>query len=121
MKMLWKLYYDAGCNLCHNNKLKAERWAERTGQALEALPLQSEEGLQKGYGLHDMVLVADKEYIGADAWLKLLTLAPWYLRWLAPLRLFPPTNWLAKLGYRFVAAIRYKIWGRRACEIPKKA
>lgn len=119
--MLWKLYYDGGCNLCHRSKLRAERWAERSGRPLEAIPIQSEEGHAKGYDLHEMILVADREYRGADAWLTLCGIGPWYVRWLAPLRLFPLTRWLAHAGYWVVARIRYRVFGRRACELPISA
>ncbi len=41
--------------------------------------------------------------------------SPW--RWLHALRWFP--GFLADLGYRFIAAIRYKIWGTvDACQLP---
>ena len=41
--------------------------------------------------------------------------SPW--RWAYAFRWFP--GFLMNIGYRFVAAIRYRIWGRAdACELP---
>ena len=115
--MPWKLYYDAGCNLCHSGKLKAERWAKASGQPLEPVPIQSDEGRSKGYDLHEMALEADgKTYRGANAWLKLMEIAPPHLRWISWLK-FPPFSWLAKAGYWVVARVRYRVFGRRACEV----
>ena len=116
----WTLYYDGGCNLCHTSKLKAETWAERAKQPLHVDILQSDEAIQKGYlekGL--MVLEVDGQPIfGADAWLRILTIAPWYLRALSLMRLSAPTRWLARQGYAVVARVRYKLFGTRACPLP---
>ena len=118
--MEWKLYYDGGCNLCHTSKLKAEKWAERAGQPLSVDILQSDTAIEKGYwenGL--MVLEADgRVYSGADAWLRIMKISPWYLRWLSWANLTPPTRWLARFFYGIVARVRYNIWGTRACKIP---
>ena len=95
----WNLYYDGGCNLCHMSKLRAERWAERAGRPLHVEVLQSEEALEKSYGVSDMVLEADgRVFKRADAWLKLMTLAPWPLRWVSWFRLSAPTYWLARMA-----------------------
>lgn len=115
--MTWKLFYDGGCNLCHASKLRAERWAERSGQPMVVDILQSEEAQNKGYG-NAMVLEADRVYSGADAWMKLMTIAPLYLRWLSWVRLTPPTRWLAARLYGIVAHYRYKWFGTRACPLP---
>lgn len=116
--MAWKLFYDGGCNLCHTSKLRAEKWAERAGVDLQVDVLQGPEAQQKGYELTTMVLEAEQVYYGADAWLRILSIAPWYLRWLSALRLTRPTRWLAALAYGVVARLRYRLFGTRACPLP---
>ncbi|MFY9233290.1 MAG: DCC1-like thiol-disulfide oxidoreductase family protein [Fimbriimonadaceae bacterium] len=117
----WNLYYDGGCNLCHKSQLRAERWAKRAGQPLHAEVLQSEEAVAKGYEPQTMVLEADsKVYTRADAWLRLMAIAPWYIRWLSWFRLSSLTRAIAKVFYEFVARIRFAVWGRRACPIPPR-
>jgi predicted DCC family thiol-disulfide oxidoreductase YuxK len=118
--MTWKLYYDGGCNLCHVAKLRAEAWAERAGQPLVVDILQSPEAIEKGYA-DAMVLEADRVYTAADAWFKMMTIAPWYLRWVSWFRLTPPTYWVARLIYGLVARLRYRLFGRRACPLPGAA
>jgi predicted DCC family thiol-disulfide oxidoreductase YuxK len=118
--MTWKLFYDGGCNLCHTSKLRVERWAELAHQPMEVEILQSNEAVEKGYG-EAMVLEAEgKVYQGADAWLRLMKISPWYLRWIGWMDLTPPTRWIAKAMYRIVAKYRYKWFGTRACQIPQK-
>src|SRR5579884_3211048 len=99
-KLGWNLYYDGGCNLCHTSKLRAEKWAERAGQRMHVDILQSEQALAKGYDPNLMALEADgRVYYGADAWLRIMAIAPWYLRWLSAFRLSPPTRWIARAAY----------------------
>lgn len=117
MATSWKLFYDGGCNLCHASQLKAEIWAKRAGQPLQVEVLQSPEAIQKGYSA-DMVLEADRVYRGADAWLKLLEIAPWYLRWAAWMAKVPPLRAVMAMGYRVVARYRHKWFGTRTCAIP---
>ncbi len=117
----WKLFYDGGCNLCHVSKLRAEKWAKRAGQPLEVDVLLSDEGISKGYG-EVMVLEADGQvYTAADAWMKIMSIAPWYLRWVSWFRLPPPTMAVARFAYGIVAKYRYKWFGTRACQVPLKA
>jgi predicted DCC family thiol-disulfide oxidoreductase YuxK len=114
----WKLFYDGGCNLCHASKLRAEAWANRAGQPLKVDILLSDEAIAKGYG-SAMVLEADGEvFTAADAWMRLMTIAPWYLRWLTVFRLTRPTMALARWAYGVVAKYRIKWFGSRACEVP---
>ncbi len=116
--MPWILFYDGGCNLCHASQLRVERWAIKAGQELRATPLQSEEGIAKGYPMDGMVLEADGVvYSGGDAWLELMKVAPWYLRWLFPIRKIPAIRELLKWGYGIVAKYRHKWFGRRECKI----
>jgi predicted DCC family thiol-disulfide oxidoreductase YuxK len=116
----WKLFYDGGCNLCHVSKLRAERWAEKAGQPLQVDVLSSDEAIAKGYG-ELMVLEADGEVLmGADAWMKLMTIAPWYLRWVALFRRTKPTMAMARFFYGMVAKYRYKVFGRRTCQVPAR-
>jgi len=116
----WKLFYDGGCNLCHTAQLRAERWAKRAGQPLVADVLLSDEGIAKGYG-EAMVLEADgKVFQAADAWMKMMTIAPWYLRWVAQFGKTKPTMAIARFFYGIVAKYRLKWFGTRACQVPAK-
>jgi predicted DCC family thiol-disulfide oxidoreductase YuxK len=106
--------------LCHASKLRAEAWAERAHQPLDVDILLSEEAIAKGYS-DAMVLEADgKPYVGADAWMKLMTVAPWPLRWLSWFRLTRPTQWLTRVVYNVVAKYRTRWFGTRACQIPAR-
>lgn len=117
--MAWSLFYDGGCNLCHTSRLRAEDWAEAAGVPLVAHPLQSPEAAKKGYGGDAMILEADDGvYVGADAWLKLMSLAPGYLRWIYPLRRVPLLRQLLAWGYGIVARHRIKWFGSRECKLP---
>lgn len=116
--MAWTLYYDGGCNLCHASKLRVERWAERAKLPLHVDILQSPEAIEKGYG-SAMVLEVDGEPLyGADAWLAMMQIAPWYLRWVGWLGLVPGVRQLMKAGYGVVARYRYRWFGTRACPLP---
>lgn len=116
----WNLYYDGGCNLCDASRLRVEVWAERAGQPLVAAPLQSTEALRKGYVGDAMVLEADGNvYLAEEAWMKMLSIAPWWLRWLAWLGKVPPFGALMRVGYRIVAANRRRWFGSKACQIPR--
>jgi predicted DCC family thiol-disulfide oxidoreductase YuxK len=109
----WKLFYDGSCNLCHQSSKRISSWAVRAGQPLDVLTLQDPEAQQKGYS-EQMVLEADgRVYFAAEAWLRLMALAPWYLRWVALFRHTPPTRWLATTFYNFVARYRHFWLGRR--------
>ena len=117
--MQWTLYYDGGCNLCHAAKLRVERWAEAAGQPLHVDILQGPEASSKGYGMGSMVLEVDgKALYGGDAWLEMMRVSPWYLRWLSWLRFTGFTRWLVRVGYGFVARVRFRVFGRRACPLP---
>lgn len=119
--MTWNLYYDGGCNLCHTSKLRAERWAEKAGQPLHVEVLQSEEAINKGYDFDNMILEADgKVYRRSDAWLRIMAIAPWYLRWVHWMSRSRPTRAIAKWVYELIARMRYRIFGRRACPIPSR-
>jgi predicted DCC family thiol-disulfide oxidoreductase YuxK len=114
----WKLFYDGGCNLCHVSKLKAERWAEKAHQPLQADVLLSDEAIAKGYG-ELMVLEADGEVLtAADAWMKMMTIAPWYLRWISWFGKTKPTMAVARFVYNIVAKYRLKWFGTRVCQVP---
>jgi len=98
----WMLYYDGGCKLCQRSQLRAERWARSAGQPMEVDVLASEQSRAKGYG-EALILEADgKTFQAAEAWLKLMTIAPWYLRWIAALRMTRPTFALASWVYGII-------------------
>ena len=116
----WKLFYDGGCNLCHASKLRVEKWAEKADQPMVADVLLSDEALAKGYG-DKMVLEADgKVYTAADAWIRMMSVAPWYLRWIRAFAATKPTMALMRWAYGIVAKYRYKWFGTRACQVPAK-
>ncbi len=117
--MTWKLFYDGGCNLCHVSKLRVEKWAVKAHQPLDVDILLSDEAINKGYG-DAMVLEADKVYQGADAWLKLMTISPWYLRWIGWLASVPIFRPFLKWAYGVVAKYRYKWFGTRECQVPAR-
>lgn len=114
----WKLFYDGGCNLCHVSQLRAERWASRAGQPLIVDVLASDEAIAKGYG-EAMVLEVDGHPLYAEqAWMQVMTVAPWYLRWIVFFNCFRPTRALLAWGYRVVAKYRLKWFGTRECQLP---
>lgn len=119
--MAWRLYYDGGCNLCHVSKLRCERWAERAQLPLIAMPLQSEEGIARGYGVQAMVLETNEGiYRGADAWLILMKISPWYIRWVGWIARLPGARVVFKWAYSVIARYRIRWFGSRACPMPPR-
>lgn len=118
--MTWKLYYDGECNLCHGSQLQVVKWAKAAGQPIETDILQSEEGQSK-YAGDAMVLEAEKTYYAENAWLRLMKVAPWYLRWIGYIGQVPGIKQLLGLGYRVVAKYRKKWFGVRACPLPPRS
>lgn len=116
----WRLFYDGGCNLCHVSKLRVEQWAERAHQPMRAIPLQSDEGLATGYAMDSMVLEAGEIFYGADAWIRLLAISPWWLRWMRGIARIPGGRSLLRWGYGIVARYRHRWFGTRACAIPPR-
>ena len=115
--MGWKLFYDGGCNLCHASQLRVERWAKKRNFPLEVEILQSDEGIAKGYG-DAMVLETERGALyAADAWLEIMKIAPWPLRWLHGLGKVPLIRPVLAWGYRVVAKYRYRWFGRRTCAL----
>lgn len=115
--------YDGTCGLC----AKSVRWILRheRDHDLRFAPLQGETAaaLRAKYPnipeQIDSVVYIDgerahlrsKAFLHAARHLK----APW--RWAYAFRWFP--GFLLNLGYRLVAAVRYKVWGRAdLCEVP---
>lgn len=117
------LLYDGTCGLCHRSVrfiLRHERDHE-----LQFAPLQGEtaaalrarlEGIPEA--LESVVLVDDdrvrlrsKAFLYTARHLR----APW--RWAYGVRWLPA--FLLDLGYRVIAAIRYRVWGRaELCDLP---
>ncbi len=117
----WKLYYDGGCNLCHASQLRVERWAAKAHQPLSVDVLLSDDAIAKGYA-DAMVLEADGKVLSAaDAWMQVMTIAPWYLRWLSVMRKTKPTMALASWVYAVVAKYRIRLFGSRSCQLPPRA
>ncbi len=117
------LLYDGSCGLCHRSVrfiLRHERDHE-----LQFAPLQGETAakLRERFAtipreLSSVVLVADdrvrlrsKAFLYTARHLR----APW--RWAYAVRWLP--GFLLDLGYRVIAAIRYRVWGRaELCDLP---
>jgi predicted DCC family thiol-disulfide oxidoreductase YuxK len=115
-KERWVLFYDGTCNFCHASMKKVKEWARRTGKPLDVHTLQSPLAKERGYG-ENMILEADgRVYEAGDAWLRVMAIAPWYLRWITLMRHTGFTKWLAKMGYNFVARNRHLWMGKRALE-----
>ena len=119
--------YDGTCGLCH----KSVKWILRHERDEDLLfaPLQgpTAERLRAAHpeipaNVDTVVLVDtdDKVRLRSKAFLYVSKhlRGPW--RWAYAFRWFP--GFLLNIGYRFVAAIRYRIWGRAdACELPSPA
>ncbi len=115
--------YDGTCGLC----ARSVRWILRheADHELRFAPLQGEttDALRARYPnipqtLDSVVLIAGgKAHLRSKAFLHLgkHLRAPW--RWAYAFRWLP--GFVLNLGYRLIAAIRYRIWGRvDACELP---
>ncbi|MGE5184016.1 MAG: thiol-disulfide oxidoreductase DCC family protein [Acidobacteriota bacterium] len=117
------LLYDGTCGLCHRSVrfiLKHERdhelvFAPLQGETAAALRA-SHHGIPEA--LESVVLVDDgrirlrsKAFLYSARHLR----APW--RWAYAWRWLPA--FLLDLGYRVIAAIRYRVWGRaELCDLP---
>ena len=115
--------YDGTCGLCHRSVrwiLRHERdrtiqFAPLQGSTAETLRARHPEIPQT---LDTVVLVVDgrtrmrsKAFMYAARHLR----APW--RWAYGVRWFP--GFILDLGYRLIAALRYRIWGRaELCDLP---
>lgn len=115
--------YDGTCGLCH----RSVKWILRheRDHELQFAPLQGDTAAQLRAAhpeipasVDTVILVDDgRVHLRSKAFLytaKHLR-APW--RWAYAIRWFP--GFLMNVGYRFIARIRYRIWGRAdACELP---
>ena len=117
------LLYDGVCGLC----ARSVRWILRheRDHALQFAPLQGETAaaLRERFPriptvLSTVVLVdGDRVHVRSKAFLYAARhlRAPW--RWLYAMRWIP--GFLPDLGYRVVAALRYRLFGKKdSCEIP---
>ena len=118
--MVWKLFYDGECNLCHGSQLQVVKWAEKSGQMIETEVLQSQAAMEAGFNGDSMVLQADKTYFAADAWLRLMLVAPWYVRWIGWLGVLPGMRQILSGLYKVVARYRKKWFGSRTCPLPPR-
>jgi predicted DCC family thiol-disulfide oxidoreductase YuxK len=117
------LLYDGTCGLCH----RSVRWVLRHERDRELVfaPLQGATAAalrarwpQIPLAVESIVLVADdrvhlrsKALLYAAGHLR----APW--RWMHAWRWLP--GFAMDLGYRAVAAVRYRLWGRaELCDVP---
>jgi len=116
--------YDGECGLCNRS---VKFLIKRDGGQLYYAPLQGETaaGLREKHPeipktLESVVLVEDdKVRLRSKAFLygaKYLT-RPW--RWAYWFRWLPA--FLLDLGYRFIASIRYRVWGKYdTCQLPTR-
>ena len=116
--------YDGTCGLCHHSVrwlLRHERDHElvfaplqgATAAALRARHREIPETLESVVLVDgdDRVHLRSKAFMYSARHLR----APW--RWSYAFRWFPAV--FADLGYRVVARVRYRIWGRaEACDVP---
>jgi predicted DCC family thiol-disulfide oxidoreductase YuxK len=115
--------YDGTCGLCH----KSVRWIFRHERDHELLfaPLQgtTAAALRAKHpsipdAISSVVFVdAERVHARSKAFLYLARhlRAPW--RWAYGVRWFP--SFILDLGYRVIAAIRYRVWGRAdLCDLP---
>jgi predicted DCC family thiol-disulfide oxidoreductase YuxK len=117
------ILYDGTCGLCH----RSVRWILRheRDHEIQFAPLQGEtvKELRERHpeipeDISTVVLVQDdrvrvrsKAFLYTARHLR----APW--RWAYAVRWLP--GFLLDLGYRFIAAIRYRVWGRaELCDVP---
>jgi predicted DCC family thiol-disulfide oxidoreductase YuxK len=118
--------YDGTCGLC----TKAVQWILRheRDHAILFAPLQGPTAAlararfpQIPVTLESVVYVADgRAHLRSKALLHATRHlnAPW--RWASPLRVLP--GFLLDLGYRVIAAIRYRLWGHAdACQLATRA
>ena len=117
------MLYDGVCGLCaksvrwilHHERDHAIRFAPLQGETAAALRAKHPEIPEQ---LSTVVFIdGDRVHLRSKAFLhmtKHLT-APW--RWMHAFRWWPAV--LGDLGYRIVAALRYKLFGKHdSCEIP---
>ena len=115
--------YDGSCGLCHGGV----RWlvARDAPGRLRYAPLQGETTAELRVrhpeipeSLDSMLLVADgRVYRESAAAVRIAARLPWPWRSLAVFWLVPKP--LRDLGYRFVAATRYRLFGRAdVCQLP---
>ncbi len=118
------ILYDGTCGLCH----RSVRWILRheRDHELQFAPLQGETAAQLRErhreipeSLETVVLVDEDDRVRMRSKAFLYTArhlrAPW--RWAYGVRWLPA--FLLDLGYRVIAAIRYRVWGRaELCDLP---
>lgn len=112
----WRLYFDGQCPLCLRAEKTATRWAERASVPFEARPIQCVEGAPLVLTLQ----VGERSFTSDEAWIKLLTIAPWPLRWigLAAER----SKGFARIVrgvYKVVARYRRRNSTCEACSLPR--
>jgi len=114
--------YDGECGLCD----RSIQWLLDNDEdaLLTFAPLQGEtaeqiraDHPQVPQDIDTMVFVEDgKVYLRSRAVFAVLRHVPTKLQGLRSFRVLPA--FLTDIGYRFIAAIRYRVWGRVACRIP---
>lgn len=116
------VFYDGECGLCQ----KSVQWLldHDSNGRLRFAPLQGStaaDTLGERDELADVdsiVFLEDGElYVRSRAAFRIASYLDPGWRWLRHLRVFP--TFLTDLGYRFIAKIRYRVWGKAdVCRIP---
>jgi len=117
------LVYDGDCAFCTSSV----RWVTRLGLAVdEVVPWQHSDlgalGLTQQQCEAKMQLVLPEgTWAGHAAAGKLLLRSRWYWKPLGALLLVPPTSWVARAVYRWVADHRDRMpGGTAACALPQE-
>lgn len=116
------VFYDGECGLCQ----KSVQWLlDHDGEGrLQFAPLQGSTAAEalgereELVGVDSIVfLEGDHLYLRSRAVFRIASYLDPGWRWLRHFRVFPA--FLTDLGYRFVAKIRYRVWGKAdVCRIP---
>jgi predicted DCC family thiol-disulfide oxidoreductase YuxK len=116
--------YDGTCGLCH----RTVRWLVRhdRARALRYAPLQGDAAARARAAhpelpadLDNVVFLDDgRVHVRSAAFLAIARHLPAPWRWARALEIVPRP--ILDLAYRFVARVRYRVFGRRpdACELP---
>lgn len=116
------VFYDGECGLCQ----KSVQWLlDNDGEGrLRFAPLQGETAAdtlgekEELKGVDSIVFLEDGElYLRSRAIFKIAAYLDPGWRWLRHFRVVPA--FLTDLGYRFIAKIRYRVWGKAdVCRLP---
>jgi predicted DCC family thiol-disulfide oxidoreductase YuxK len=107
------ILYDGTCTLCVASKRRLERWPRSSEMRFVALQDPEARSLLPGLSEAELlgamhVVEEGRVWSGADAWFRVMRLAPLRIRWLA----WITPRWLARPVYRWIARKRHAWFGR---------